>query len=273
MGMLIKKVVYNGDKYYFESPQLQDGIVILEGDNQHGKSTFMDLIYFGLGGKVSGFNKTDKDAKEKHKEIYNDSNNYVELLVEINGEEFEFTRPFIENKIYILNKNGEVIETNVYRNAGDENILFSDWILGKLGIEVFDIVQGVRKFKIGFSDLMRLIYHDQKTELDKIYKKPENDNFVSDSLEIRRAIFEVLIGEVYVDYYSALGKYKIKNKEYEEENTVLESYDKFLNEISNEELENVDYINEKISKKRDMLKRLELEREITRNEKIILIKF
>ena len=267
MGMLIKKVVYNGDKYYFESPQLQDGIVILEGDNQHGKSTFMDLIYFGLGGKVSGFNKTDKDAKEKHKEIYNDSNNYVELLVEINGEEFEFTRPFIENKIYILNKNGEVTETNVYRNAGDENILFSDWILGKLGIEVFDIVQGIRKFKIGFSDLMRLIYHDQKTELDKIYKKPENDNFVSDSLEIRRAIFEVLIGEVYVDYYSALGKYKIKNKEYEEESTVLESYDKFLNEISNEELENVDYINEKISKKRDMLKRLELEREITRNEK------
>ena len=44
MGMLIKKVVYNGDKYYFESPQLQEGIVILEGDNQHGKSTFMDLI-------------------------------------------------------------------------------------------------------------------------------------------------------------------------------------------------------------------------------------
>ena len=31
--LMVKKVIYNGDKYYFESPELKDGIVILEGDN------------------------------------------------------------------------------------------------------------------------------------------------------------------------------------------------------------------------------------------------
>ena len=76
MGMLIKKVVYHGDKYYFESPELEDGIVILEVDNEHGKSTFMDLIFYGLGGKVPGFDKSDQDS-EQHTEIYNDKNNYV----------------------------------------------------------------------------------------------------------------------------------------------------------------------------------------------------
>lgn len=268
MGMLIKKVVYHGDKYYFESPELEDGIVILEGDNEHGKSTFMDLIFYGLGGKVPGFDKSDKDS-EKHTEIYNDKNNYVELSIEINEKKYELTRPFIkkENKIYILDQDENIIETNIYRGSDDDNIIFSDWILDKLGIEVFDIIQGTKKFKIGFSDLMRLIYHDQKTEIDKIYKKPENENFVSDSLEIRRAIFEVLIGEVYTDYYSTLGKYKLKNREFDEQNAILKSYNNFLNEITSEEIENVESLQEKIAKMKDTLSRIEIERELARTEK------
>ena len=52
MGRLaVRRVSYIGDDYYFESPHLNDGIVILEGENGHGKSTFMDMIYFALGGK------------------------------------------------------------------------------------------------------------------------------------------------------------------------------------------------------------------------------
>ena len=49
MGRLaIRRVVYSGDKYSFESPYLNDGIVIMEGVNGHGKSTFMNLFYYGL---------------------------------------------------------------------------------------------------------------------------------------------------------------------------------------------------------------------------------
>lgn len=114
---------------------------------------------------------------------------------------------------------------------------------------------------------MRLIYHDQKTEIDKIYKKPENENFVSDSLEIRRAIFEVLIGEVYTDYYSTLGKYKLKNREFDEQNAILKSYNNFLNEITSEEIENVESLQEKIAKMKDTLSRIEIERELVRTEK------
>lgn len=56
MGRLaIRRVVYSGDKYSFESPYLNDGIVIMEGVNGHGKSTFMNLIYYGLGGRVQAF--------------------------------------------------------------------------------------------------------------------------------------------------------------------------------------------------------------------------
>lgn len=267
MGRLaIRRVIYNGNKYYFESPYFDDGIIILEGENEHGKSTFMDIIYYGLGGKVSGFNKRDKNADNKHTEIYNDTDNYVELEIEINNKTFELTRTIGENTIYIVDLEKNIIECSIYRNSGSDSIIFSDWILNQLGIEVFDIVQGTKQFKLNFSDLMRLIYHDQKTEIDRIFKNPDKDNFVSDSLEIRKAIFEVLLGEIYNEYYSLLGKYKLKLKEYEKVEAAMYSYDEFLNEVLDEELGNVVYIQDLKKEKEKMLLKVENERNISRNE-------
>lgn len=268
MGRLaIRRVIYNGQKYYFESPYLNDGINVLEGENEHGKSTFMDLIYYGLGGKVSGFNKGDANADKKHYEIFNDSDNYVELEVQINDKIFEFTRTIGDNTIYIVDPEKKVTECNIYRNSSNGDIIFSDWILNQLGIEVFDIIQGTTKFKLNFSDLMRLIYHDQKTEVDRIFKNPDNDNFIADSLEIRKAIFEVLLGEIYNEYYSLLGQYKLKSKEYDKTEAIMFSYDEFLNEVLDEELGNVAYIHSLKKENEEMLLKVETERNIARNEK------
>jgi predicted ATPase len=268
MGRLaIRRVIYNGQKYYFESPYLNDGIIILEGENEHGKSTFMDLIYYGLGGKISGFNKSDANADNKHNEIYNDIDNYIELQIEINNKIFEFTRTIGDNTIYIVDPEEKVTECSIYRNSNSDAIIFSDWILKQLGIEVFDIIQGTKKFKLNFSDLMRLIYHDQKTEVDRIFKNPDNDNFIADSLEIRKAIFEVLLGEIYNEYYSLLGQYKLRFKEYEKVEVIMQSYDEFLNEVLDEELGNVAYIQRLKKEKEEMLLKVENERNIVRNEK------
>ncbi|MBU3101913.1 MULTISPECIES: hypothetical protein [Clostridium] len=268
MGRLaIRRVAYNGQKYYFESPYLNDGIIVLEGENGQGKSTFMNLIYYGLGGKVSGFNKRDKEAENKHNEIYYDVDNYVELEVTINDKNYELTRSIGDSSIYIVDSEKKVIETCVYRNKSNgDTTVFSDWILEVLGVDVFDIVQGTKKFKLNMTDLMRLIYHDQATEVDKIYKIPDNENFLSDSLEIRKAIFEVLLGEIYNDYYSVLGKYKIKLKEYEKKEAVMDSYNEFLAEILNEELGNVAHIKTIINENEEMLTKVTIERDIARSE-------
>lgn len=268
MGRLaIRKITYDGEKYYYESPYLEDGIIIIEGENEHGKSTLMDLIYYGLGGKVQGFNKGDGHVANKHTEIFNDKDNYVELEIEINSKKFTLTRTIGENRIFVVDTNENVEEYDLYRNSNNGNENFSDWILNQLNIRVFDIVQGTKSFKLGFTDLMRLIYHDQKTEIDKIYKNPENDNFVSDSLEVRKAIFEVLIGGGYNEYYYLLGKYKVKAKEYERSKAVVEGYDEFLDEILEGKVENLTYIRNDKYKKIEQKSNLEKEREIARNEK------
>ncbi|TOF86221.1 hypothetical protein CGJ12_23025, partial [Vibrio parahaemolyticus] len=80
--------------------------------------------------------------------------------------------------------------------------VFSDWILGKLGISVVELFHGYNTFKINISDLMRLIYHDQQPNPEGIYKKPDtNSTYVSDSELVRKAIFELLVGKAYSDYY------------------------------------------------------------------------
>lgn len=162
----------------------------------------------------------------------------------------------------------KVIETCILRNQSDERtIVFSDWILKKLKIEVFDIVQGTKSFKLNFTDLLRLIYHDQATEVDKIYKEADNSNFITDSLEIRKAIFEILLGKTYNDYYSALGQYKLTLKELEKARAIMDSYDEFLGEVLDYDLANAIHINSMIAEKREMIEKIQIERDVaSRNE-------
>lgn len=269
MGRIaIRRVSYFGKNYYFESPHLNDGIVLLEGENGNGKSTFMDLIYFGLGGKVEGFYKDDRKIHDKHTEIYYDTENYVEIELDINEERYEFTRYFNRNIIYVVDSDNNIDEYNIYRTADNGNEVFSDWLLEKLGIEVFDMIQGTKQFKIGFTDLLRLVYYDQKTEIGKVYKDSDNDNFVSDSIEIRKAIFEILVGKIYNEYYSMLAKYKTELTEFEKQQAVSDSYDDFLRQILDGNIDNSEFIQSEIDKIEELTKQKCLERDIARNNEV-----
>lgn len=264
MGRLtIRKVIYEGDNYHFQSPTFGDGLNIILGKNGNGKTTFINLIYFGLGGNVPEFNKESKNDN-RHNEIYNDDNNYVRLFVEINNQIYILTRYFAQNYIFITdiaeNKNQSF---RVNRYEGCE--IFSDWILDKLGINVFQIYQGTKKWKINFTDLMRLIYYDQKTQVDKIYKNLEYNSFLTDSESFRKAIFEILMGKTYNEYYESLAKYNAKLKEKNAKKDSLEMFRQFKDEILKEENMNSVHLNELKEKYVSDLEKYKLLREDARN--------
>lgn len=228
MGSLaLRKIIYKGDKYYYSSKDLKNGIQIVEADNGAGKTTFSSLISYGIGMYVRQFDfRNDKD---NHSEIYSDTNNYVLLKVLINEEPFEFTRYFNPANSNVIFVRGDNFEESfpIYRNAvkNEDDWIFSDWILYKLGIEVCEIFQGVRKFKVNFSDLFRLIHYDQDTNAQNIYKEHRNDNnFVSDSAAVRKVIFELLVGYQFSEYYSLIGEY---NKTERVKNTLKETLDNY----------------------------------------------
>lgn len=231
MGQLkIHKMHYEGKQYNFSSPELDKFKVnIIEAPNGCGKSTFFDLIYYGLGGKVSHFSSTEK---EKHNEIVNDKSNFVELEVSLQSKKFKFIRKIGENLITILsdepflNDDGSSVEflCLAINRSKAEDYIFSDWILEQLNIPSIEIFHAGKNFKIGLNDLLRLVYHNQGTDVNGIYKPADNQNYVSDSVFLRKAIFEVLMGKTLIKLYEAYGTLKRKQSEHEKSNAILSEY-------------------------------------------------
>ena len=202
-NLLVKQVKYFGERYSYSSPTLTSGINILEGENGTGKTTFSSLLYFGLGGNVKWFRD---DTSEKHVEITGDKSNYVEITILINNQIYIITRYVYKFEVNIVSPT-DVITLQINRSVNN-TFTFSDWLLGKLNIKVVEIYQGTEFYKLNFLDLFRLMYHDQITPVDKIYKRPDNENYISDSGIIRKAIFEILTGNSFDEYYNSIANYR-----------------------------------------------------------------
>lgn len=212
-NLVIKKIFYTGDKYYFESPEFTTGINIIEGDNGSGKSTLSYFIEYALGGDIQYFSKANKN--EKYKEIVNDSNNSVEITVLINGIEYTFQRYINKNDIFIKFSDGSIKKYCVLRQHCSGEV-FSDWLLSELNIKRFELSLGASNWYFNFNDVFRLLNYDQDTDPKKIYKAPNSENFVTDSLTIRKSIFETLMGTSSDEYFlkmNELNEAKIAKQE------------------------------------------------------------
>ena len=274
MGLMrVNKLIYEGSKYFFESKEFDENIILIEGDNGTGKSTFCNLIYFALGGEVPIF-RINND--KRHDEITSDSDNYVDLYISINDGSYLLRRYFGDNevtvipyervveKIYSEDKNTLIEEkvrfslsedkTEIYPvNRSKDSYVFSDWILEKLEISVVELFHGYN-----ISDLMRLIYHDQQPNPEGIYKKPDtNSTYVSDSELVRKAIFELLVGKAYSDYYDSIVEEKKLSREKSLAKAVVNEYTLLADKMrKNGGAKNVSFLQKEISDKEQQIDKL-----------------
>ena len=249
----IRKLVYRGEKWTFESPVLGDGLQILVGRNGAGKSTFSSLIYYGLGGRVTSF---EKDDREPHKEIAADEKNFVHLTIEVDGTPYGLKRFFNSGDMGIESPDGEVEVLPVNRSK-DSKRVFSDWMLEKLGIDPVKLHYGAYEGKVNVADLFRLIYHDQSPDPSGIFKKVDRDSFVSDSVVFRKAIFELLIGKSFQQYYSAAANLKRLETERNAALQALEQFRQFVEDVSDASGDdaNIAFINTQLAETKDQLQR------------------
>jgi DNA repair exonuclease SbcCD ATPase subunit len=227
-SLMILRVIYSGENYEYISPELKPGLNIIEGKNGSGKTTFSDLISYGLGIYVREYDRTES---ETHTEICGDKDNFVMLEISINDSKYVLKRFFNNNTIFVTDSNGNVESYAIYRGEANP-VIFSDWLLSKLQIEVVEIYQGSRKFKINFPDLYRLIHYDQDSVPRKIYKEHRTDNnFIADSVQIRKVIFELLIGHQFSEYHSLVGELNKLERERDTAKSVFSNYEKMVGDM------------------------------------------
>lgn len=222
-SLIIKQVEYSGDNYSFKSPEFTTGINIIKGDNGSGKTTFSFFIEFGLGGDIKVFNSNNKS--EKYQEIIEDKNNFVKLSVSISNQLFYFKRFIGKNDIFIEFSNGETKQFCTERNHCKTEV-FSDWLLFQLDIKRFELSLGMVDWYFNFNDLFRLMYYDQGTEVRKIFKKPNSENFVTDSAIIRKSIFETLMGNSSDEYFLKMNELNDSKINQKEAKIILEEFNK-----------------------------------------------
>lgn len=222
-NLIIKKVNYYGDKYYFESTEFDSGINVIEGDNGSGKSTLCYFIEFALGGNIKVFSHDNQD--EKYKRIANDKNNYIELVIEIDAEQYVLQRYINKNDIFIKFKNAQVKQYCVLRNHCTKEV-FSDWLLDKLNIKRFELSLGTTNWFFNFNDVYRLLNYDQDTSPQKIFKSPNSENFVTDSLIIRKSIFETIMGKDSDEYFLKFNELNSAKLERQEAKYILDEFEK-----------------------------------------------
>lgn len=219
--LAVRRLEYSGDRYSFTSPGFGDELVIIEGKNGAGKTTLADLIYFGLGGNPDKFRSK---SHSRHKEVSGDTNNLVRLTVEVTGEAFFLTRRFATPEDIIVTpvRQAESRVLPIVRRGDAE--VFSDWMLQRLGMRSVPIQMGPRTWRINFTDILRLLYHDQSADYFRVFRRPDAENFVSDSEDQRRAIFEILIGASSERYYEALAEQRRSQLDFDIRQATLKAY-------------------------------------------------
>lgn len=254
-SLVIKKVKYSGEQYFFESPEFEEGVNIIVGDNGSGKSTFSYFIEYGLGGTVKPFN--DSEKREKYSKILDDTNNFIEIDLQINSEPFTVKRFVNQNEIFVSDGN-TVEKYPIKRHKETAPFIFSDWLLKKLSIPVFELNMGVNKWYFNFNDLYRLLSYDQDTEPRRIFKSPPADNFIADSSIIRKSTFEIMLGISSIEYYKKLDELKKYQKLKDVSKARLSDFIEMHPNIS----EDKDALEKTISELNSQLEKLLIERDL-----------
>lgn len=226
-GFRIKRVKYVGDNYNLDLEDIPPGVVVVEGENGSGKSTFASLIAFGLGSDPILFRPLHN---EKHEEIMKDKNNFVELDLLIKNTDYTFKRSFESpNEIIVYTENKDVEILYIVRTADETREVFSDWLLKKLEIPFYRVYDGISSGILNFNDLFRLMYYDQ-SDSPNLYQEVYRSNKVANSLYFRRAIFESFQAVNFEKLYVLVEKYKNAEAEYSRSNSILKDAEKvFLN--------------------------------------------
>ncbi|HHF3079723.1 TPA: AAA family ATPase [Vibrio diabolicus] len=195
ISMIFKKLIIVGiEKEY--SCQFEEGLNLIWGDMDSGKSSILNLIDYALGGD---FKKLQLDYDELRSK-----GRYVHLEVEFNNEIVTIERVLGSNidtiKLYHCTRD-QIDETyplicGASSTSDEPDGWISDRILDLLGIPKVRIKESKYRDdsgsdRLSFRDLMKLVYLKQKRVASDMLMDAHNHSVHNKNIEIQKFIYGV----------------------------------------------------------------------------------
>ena len=244
INMLLKRLIVLKNEKELYNEEFHEGINVIRGDNTVGKSTILDLIFYGLGGEIKKANWA-YPANECDK---------VLLEIYFNNTLFTLQRKIDVDSIKEISiKESEYDIDSEWMTFGprrnDKRMSFSQFIFDLLGWENYKTDEYAN---LTMHQILRMLYIDQESDSLKIFRT--ESKFDNESL--RQAIAEFLLGlddlETYKTRQDLLKKEKAFEKTQNELNAIVELLGKdatYTNELFDQEIKNlfnsISEINEK----------------------------
>ncbi|WP_072071728.1 ATP-binding protein [Rhodovulum sulfidophilum] len=187
------------------SETFHSGLNIIRGENSSGKSTIMDFIFFGLGGDLL-------DHQWRESALLCDT---VTMGVKLNGKDVTLQRD-VEQKSsqpmrIFFGPSDEALKSGAsgwerysFRRGKSES--FSQVMFRLLGLP--EVQYGEANTKITINQVLRLLYSDQLSSVEKIFRSQPFDDAIT-----RQTVGHLLLGAFSEEYYAA----KLNLKAYEAE--------------------------------------------------------
>lgn len=241
--LLVNRLVVLKSGHHVYDEPFHVGVNIIRGKNSSGKSTIADFIFYALGGELTKWKHEAKTCDFTIIEV-NLSGKIFTLKREVNEKSKQGMDIFQGG----LNEATASNITNWLRypyQATEKKESFYQAILKELGIP---FSKSDDNNSITLHQLLRLMYIDQMTSLDRLFKF---DPF--DSPSKRRAIGELMIGLSDHELYG----YRVRFHKLEAQLDLKIKEIKFLHGFFGDAIKTVAGINDEISIKRDLIVSLE----------------
>ncbi|NVK56898.1 MAG: AAA family ATPase [Alteromonadaceae bacterium] len=200
--------VFRG-KFTVYSEKFHTGLNIISGENSSGKSSIMDFLFFGLGGDLA-------EQQWRETSLLCDSvilgvecsGHKVSLLREVEPKKMRPMEIFFGDHVAALKAPRSAWQKFPYSRGGggSDKESFSQVLFRLLGLPEVRIDE--QNVKITMHQLLRLLYSDQLTSVERIFRQQQPDDAIT-----RSTVADILLGAYSDRFYSAT----LRLKEVEDE--------------------------------------------------------
>ncbi|WP_313058626.1 AAA family ATPase [Agrobacterium cavarae] len=205
-NLVVERLVVFGSGQRVFDERFHAGLNVIRGENSSGKSTIMDFLFYGLGGDLFDWREIALNCETVYLQALVNERPVI-LSREIALQAQRPMRIFLGEMDDALANASDGWEVFPYARGSKDS--FSQVLFRFLGLP--EVQTGESQSKITMNQILRLLYADQISPIDRIFRFQQFDDAVT-----RQTVGDLLCGAFSDRYYRAVIRANEAGKEFGE---------------------------------------------------------